>query len=365
MTAADADSAELTRLSALIWSRKSSKREQLAAFRTAIGYDHPSGWAIAQAAEITHPMHTVREEALLTNARWAKDRGLPAHLWADRVAATQSRDDKRFMRLQARRLEWALRRQSVWPLEALEQIIHHNEPIHTLIRSLGWLDEDDHICWLDERAVPRDLSGHACYAKALRIAHPAHAALQGCDFSRWQQRVDTNSAPFAQWNREVFRPDTLQQDAHGWHRPRWEEPLPLYRLHQDLRRNLGWRYTHAEDNGTVAGFYLYDERADQTALWRMMNQHNEPRYGYMVYTNFHASDHPLRVGLSVLRGSWDRRRINWSYAWPPNKRSYGMQSHDLCALDEADPIFLSEVIRDVWLASMKRSANEEVPRETT
>ncbi len=356
MLAADPHSEEFSRLGLLVWSRKATNDEQLAAFRAIIVGDDPARWVLAQAAEFTHPVHAVREEARSASAQWAQRHGLPLHLWADRVAATQSRDDARFMRLQCQRLEWAFRRQHVWPHAALEQIIHHDEPIHSLVRALWWLDEHDRLCWLDERAVLRDLAGNDVQAKELRIAHPAHAAVKGISFL--PQRIDTCNAPFQQWSREVFGADALQRDTFGWYRPRWEEPLPLYRIYQDLRRRGRWRYTHAEDNGTVAGFYLDDERANQTALWRMMDKSDEPRYGYMVYDGFHSPDMAVRVGLLILRGVWDRPRLDWSFAWPPNDRPYGIQPKDLCPIDEADPIFLSEVVRDVWIASTKRANND-------
>lgn len=365
MSAADSPSEEFNRLSARVWSRKTPEKEYLVAFRSALAYDHAASWALAQAVEIIHPIHALREEARLANARWAQHHGLPLHLWADRVAATQSRDDERFLRLQRRRLELALRRQSEWPLAALQQIIHHDEPIHDFIRALWWLDEHDRLCRFDERAVLWDASGSRCEANTLRLAHPAHATLGGMDIGLLQRQVNTAQAPFRQLDREVFRSDALRQDAHGWYRPTWDKPLPLYRLHQGLRRRGEWRYTRPEDNGTVAGFYLYDERAGQTALWRLMNERDEPRYGYMVYAGYHPPDLPLRVGLMMLRGAWDRSRIDWSYSWPPNKRSYGIQPNHVCPLVEADSIFLSEVIRDVWLACTKGDVNTEGLPSTT
>lgn len=119
----------------------------------------------------------------------------------------------------------------------------------------------------------------------------------------------------------------------------------------DLRRRLGWRLTQAEDNGTVAGFFRTDARAALTALWRMMNEKDEPAYGHPLYGGSRPPDHPLRVGLRMLHGRWDRSRIGWSYAWPPAKGTLDNQMRELGAPIDADPIFLSEVLRDVWLAS--------------
>ena len=183
------------------------------------------------------------------------------------------------------------------------------------------------------------------------MAHPTHPAMQALDQTRLLDLVDPTSAPFVQIARERFGPEALVLDPHGWHRPRWDQPLPLYRLMRQLRQRGGWRLTHGEDNGTVAGFFMSDERADLTALFRLMDEHDRPNYGYPVYGGHVSPDLAPRVGLLLLRGRWDRQRIDYSYQWPPNVRPYGMQPHDWCAPGDADPLFLSEVLRDVWLAS--------------
>ncbi len=183
------------------------------------------------------------------------------------------------------------------------------------------------------------------------MAHPTHPAMQALDQTRLLDLVDPTSAPFVQIARERFGPEALVLDPHGWHRPRWDQPLPLYRLMRQLRQRGGWRLTHGEDNGTVAGFFMSDERADLTALFRLMDEQDRPNYGYPVYGGHVSPDLAPRVGLLLLRGRWDRQRIDYSYQWPPNVRPYGMQPHDWCAPGDADPLFLSEVLRDVWLAS--------------
>lgn len=347
------DPETIARLGALIWQNGRKVGELLQHLRLALMQEHPAAWALAQSVELAHPVFSLREEARQCNARWARERGLPPHLWADRVAALGPKDSaqaERFLRLQSRRLEASLRCQHVWPHEALAGVIRQKEPIQGLLLALLWVDEHERLCWLDEHGQPRGPTGNTLESSALRMAHPRDPALQGLDLSELRTRIDTTASPFAQIDREHFGPDSLTLDTHGWYRPRWDAPLPVYKLLNDLRRRLGWRLTQAEDNGTVAGFFLSDERAELTALWRMMNEKDEPEYGHPLYGGSRPPDYPLRVGLLMLRGRWDRSRIGWSYAWPPKKVSFNNQMRELCAPIDADPIFLSEVLRDVWLA---------------
>ncbi len=353
ITEAEDDPERIAAVAALVWRRPSRKDAHHRGLREAAAADRPWAWALFQAAEHAHPVHAVREEARAQNARWAESRGLEPHVWADRVAAAWPPDPahpERFARVQARRLEAALRDQIVWPAAALAAIVRDREALAPAIRGLVWLDESDAPRWLDDAGRTRDFEDREVDAHVLRIAHPTHPALRALDRARVRDRIDPSHAPFPQLERETFGPDDLVCDAHGWHRPRWSAPLPLYRLLHDLRRG-GWRYTAAEDNGTIAGFYWIDRRADQTALWRIMDKEDRPNYGVLVYEGFHPPDLPLRVGLHILRGAWDRKRLNWSGPWPPNLRSYGIQPTDLIPPGDADPLFLSEVLRDVWRAS--------------
>ena len=320
----DPDCNKLTSLNTSIWERGRKEGERLAALRALLTFDHPLAWSAAQAVEIAHSMFSMREEARQGNTRWARERGLAPHLWADRVAASwpdieiRERPD-RFFHLQRRRLEIALRHQCVWPRSAIEQIIHDNEPIQEVMRALVWIDEGDQLCWFDEHAQLHDTKGEAIASRALRMAHPAQpivqSLMQSLDSSRLREWVDTTKAPFAQLERERFGPEWLELDRHGWYKPRWSEPLPVYKLMQYLRRRIGWRLTKPEDNGAVTGFYMYDERSNSTALWRMMNEQGEPRwhYSYMVYGGSLLPDHPLRVGLLMLRGHWDKSRLGSSF----------------------------------------------------
>lgn len=203
---ASPDPETIARLGALIWRRGGKAGERLQHLRTALGQEHPAAWALAQAVELAHPVFSLREEARRFNARWALARGLPPHLWADRVAALGPRDDAqtaRFFRLQRWRLEAALRDQLVWPHEALAGVICKKEPTAGLLRALLWVDEHARLCWLDEHGQPRDAASHTLDSRALRMAHPRHPALQGRDLSALRARIDTAAAPFAQLERST------------------------------------------------------------------------------------------------------------------------------------------------------------------
>lgn len=346
----DLEAQRITALSDTVWRRGEGEGSRLAALRSALALEHPLAWALAQAVELLHPVSSAREEARQANERWARERGLPPHLWGDRVAARGPADPARpdrYWRTQRRRLEVALCRQWVWPRGALARIVQDREPVHLQVRALLWISEREQLCRLDADGQPRGLDGRVAQARALRLAHPAQRALRAQ--GRLLERVDGAEAPFPQLARERFGPEDLELDGTGWYRPRWREPLPLFRLLRDLRRIGGWRLTDGEDNGTVAGFFLHDARADLTALWRLMNPQDQPNYGYMLYGPFHPPDTAVRVGLLLLRGAWDRARIGWSYGWPPKRAPYfNIQPEHLCEPRDADPIFLSELLRDVW-----------------
>ncbi|MEZ4450340.1 MAG: hypothetical protein R3B09_12755 [Nannocystaceae bacterium] len=349
------DPATIADLEAQIWRRARRSRDLLAGLRGAAAHDEPWAWALAQAVELVHPVHAMREEARAMNLRWAEARGLTPHLWADRVAAVWPEDPahpERFRGVQRRRLERALRHQLPWPAEHLATIVRGGEALARWLRGLLWIDEGGALRWIDDEGRTRDLEGGEAPARELRIAHPTHQALRGLDRGRIAAWIDPSAAPFPQVDRERFGPESVERDVHGWYRPRWSEPLPLFRLQCELRRG-GWRYTYAEDNGTIAGIFLADPRADLTALWRLMNEQDQPAYGcYMLYGGFPGPDVAVRVGLVLLRGPWDRRRLGWSYHWPPNRAPYtSIQEEHLVAPEDADPIFLSEVIRDLRIAS--------------
>ncbi|MCB9705022.1 MAG: DUF4132 domain-containing protein [Myxococcales bacterium] len=347
------DTATIADIEAQVWRRSRRGRDVLAGLRRAAACDEAWAWALAQSVEILHPVHVMREEAQAMSARWAEARGLAPHLWADRVAAAWPADEAhagRFWRVQRARLEWALREQTAWPLDHLEALIRDREAIASALRGLLWIDAGDVIRWFDDQGRARDLDGEAAPAGSiLRIAHPAHPALRALERGRLDGRVEPSAAPFPQLDRERFGPESLERDADGWLRPRWNAPVPLFRLHE-LRRG-GWRFTDAEDNGTVAGIFLVDRRADQTALWRLMNRENRPHYGYPLYIDFDPPDLPIRVGLALLRGEWDRSRLGWSFGWPPKHAIFNPLQPDMLAPEDADPIFLSEALRDVWRAS--------------
>src|SRR5690606_29219412 len=156
-------------------------------------------WALAQAVELLHPVFSAREEARQANERWARERGLPPHLWGDRVAARGPADPARpdrYWRTQRRRLEVALRRQWVWPRGALARIVRDREPVHLQVRALLWISEREQLCRLDADGQPRGLDGRVAQARALRLAHPAQRALRAQ--GRLLERIDGAEAPFPQ-----------------------------------------------------------------------------------------------------------------------------------------------------------------------
>lgn len=351
------DPATIAAIEAQVWRRARRARDLLVGVQRASAIDEPSTWALVQAVEFAHTVHAVREVARATNQRWAEARGLPPHVWADQVAATWPADPahpERFERLQRRRLEWALRQQLVWPAEHLSRVVRGGGALARMFRNLLWIDEGEALRWIDDAGRTRDLAGGEVAATELRIAHPTHRAMRALDRAQAEARIDPAAAPFHPLDRERFGPASLTRDESGWYRPNWPETVPVFRLFRHLRRGR-WRFTQAEDNGTVAGIFLHDARADLTALWRLMNPQDEPTYGYSIYGTLLSPDQAIRVGLLLLRGAWDRSRLRWSYGWPPRGlRNFGIQDEDLVAPEAADPLFLSEVIRDLWLASRPR-----------
>lgn len=338
-----------------IWQKGHAPHQRLELLHELLNRQDPSAHHIAQLVSYYHPLPALRAAARAHNQRWADAAKLSLMGWADAVAGQwqpiEPEEIARLEQLTTRRLDLAIRAQHAWSISELREVICSGHPLAQTLRSLIWANERGQWCMLDERAQPRNTHDEAIPARQLTLAHPIDAQTPALE--RWRLRCQGLVAPIQQLKRAVFTAEMLIEHEDSWYRPSWPERLRPFTIMRYLRHKKGWEFTAPEDNGAIAGLSLFDERSDQTVLVQLIGRADRPRYGQAFSTGAHQDepDYPIDWGLILLKGQWDRQRLGWSYKWPPNFPAYGILRSDISPLRAADTLFLSEVLRDLHLAS--------------
>lgn len=334
-----------------LWQKDHSPHQRLELLDALLSTQELRAHQLAQRVAYEHPLPTLRAAAQAYNQRCADAAKLGLMAWADKVAALPHEPEE-LERLTRKRLEVALRQRQSWSLSELREVVCSKHPLAATLRALLWVNERGQRCSVDERGQPRDLHGEAIAARELTLAHPID--MDERELERWRARHQGLMAPpIAQLERMVFTATTLIEHEDAWARPSWPERLRPFTILSQLRDDGQWELTEPEDNGWIAGLYRYDARTDRTVLVRLMDSQDQARYGHAFYSGTYANapDYPISWGLILLKGRWDKQRLGGSYRWPPHFTPYGLPRAAIIAPQDVDALFLSEVLRELYMAS--------------